>query len=59
VSATNTSRSATTGWHVLTHSSTPEKLGIIRQVARALRFPPGAVIAQEVDLKQQMETLLN
>jgi hypothetical protein len=49
----------TTGWHVLTHSSTPEKLGIIRQVARALRFPPGAVIAQEVDLKQQMETLLN
>lgn len=49
----------TTGWHVLTHSSTPEKLSIIRQVARALRFPPGAVVVQEVDLKQQMETLLN
>ncbi len=49
----------TTGWYVLTHSSTSEKLGIIRQVTRALRFPPGAIIVQEVDLKQQMETLLN
>ncbi len=48
-----------TGWYVLTHSSTPEKLSIIRQVARALRFPPGAVVVQEVDLKQQMETLFN
>lgn len=49
----------TTEWHVLTHSSTPEKIGIIRQVARALRFPSEAVSVQEVDLKQQMETLLN
>lgn len=46
-----------TGWYVLTHSSTPEKLEIIRQVARALRFPPGAVDVREVDLEQQMESL--
>ena len=48
-----------TEWHVLTHSSTAEKLAIISQVSRALRFPPGAVTAQEVDMKQQIETLLN
>jgi len=48
-----------TEWYVLTHSSTPEKIAIVRQIARALRFPPGALVVQEVDLKQQMETLLN
>lgn len=52
-------RIGSTEWYVLTHSSTSEKLAIIRQVARALRFPPGAVAVQEVDMKQEIDALLN
>lgn len=48
-----------TGWYVLTHSSTSEKLAIIKQVGRALRFPAGAVYVQEVDIKHEIEALLN
>lgn len=47
------------GWHVLTHSSTSEKMAIIRQVARALRFPSGGITVEEVDMKREIENLLN
>lgn len=52
-------RVGTSDWYVLTHSSTSEKLAIIRQVARALRFPTGAIAVQEVDMKRELENLLN
>jgi hypothetical protein len=45
-------------WHVLTHSSTPEKIEIVRQVAQALRFPPGAIKAREIDVQQEIMKLL-
>lgn len=46
------------GWYVLTNSSAPEKIAIVRQVARALKFPPGTLTVQEVDTKRQLETIL-
>lgn len=45
-------------WHVLTHSSTPEKIEFVQQIAQALRFPPGAVKAQEVDVQQEIMRLV-
>lgn len=39
-------------WYVLTHSSTNEKIEFVGQLARALRFPPGALTAREIDMRQ-------
>jgi hypothetical protein len=46
-------------WHVLTTSTTPEKVALVRQVAQALRFPPGTVKVREVDVQQEVMKLLN
>lgn len=45
-------------WHVLTHSSTPEKIDLIRQVARSLGFPPGAITAREIDVQREIRRLV-
>ena len=36
------------GWHVITHSSTKQKIEQIDAIARGLGFPPGAIIAEAV-----------
>lgn len=52
-------RVGNSSWHVLTHSSTNEKIEFVRQLAQALRFPPGALIAREIDVQQEIEKMLS